>query len=87
MASKAYISRVIKLLKLLIVMPATNAVSERSFRAMRKLFTYCRTNMGQNRLNHAMVLHVRKEKSDAFYPFNVVNEFVEAMIFLENSPK
>ena len=36
--------------------------------------------MGQNRLNHAMVLHVRKEKSDAFYPFNVVNEFVEGLI-------
>ena len=57
-------------------MPATKAVSERSF----QLFTYCRRNMGQNRLNHAMVLCVRKEKSDAFYPFNVVNEFVEGLI-------
>ena len=47
---------------------------------MRKLFTYCRTNMGQSRLNHAMVLRVLKEKSDANYTFNVVNEFVEGLI-------
>ena len=34
-AKKALISDVIKLFKLLVVMPATNAVSERSFSAMR----------------------------------------------------
>ena len=79
-ASKAYISQVIKLLKLLIVMPATNAVSERSFSAMRRLYTYYRTNMGQNRLNHAMVLHVHKEKTDALSMVNVANEFVEGSI-------
>ena len=46
-------------------MPATNAVSERSFSAMRRLYTYLRTNMSQNRLNNMMVLHAHKEKTDA----------------------
>ena len=45
-------------------MPATNAVSERSFSAMRRLYTYLRTNMSQNGLNNMMVLHAHKEKTD-----------------------
>ena len=57
-------------------MPATNAVSERSFSAMRRLYTYLRTNMSQNRLNNMMVLHVHKEKTDALKLVNVANEFV-----------
>ena len=53
-------------------MPATNAVSERSFSAMRCLYTYLRTNMSQNGLNNMMVLHVHKEKTDAL---KLANEF------------
>ena len=75
-----HISQVIKLLKLLIAMPATNSVSERSFNAMRTLYTCCPANMGQNRINHAMVLHVHKEKTDAPSMVNVANEFVEGSI-------
>ena len=61
-AKKALISDVIKLLKLFVVMPATNAVSERSFSAMRRLYTYTRTNMSQSRLNHMMILHSTRQK-------------------------
>lgn len=75
--SKHLISEVIKVLKLIIVMPATNAVSERSFSAMRRLYTYLRTNMSQNRLNHTMVLHVHKEKTDALSMVDIANQFVE----------
>ena len=73
---KLLIGEVVKLLKLVIVMPATNAVSERSFSAMRRLYTYLRTNMSQNRLNNMMVLHVHKEKTDALKLVKVANEFV-----------
>ena len=75
--TKLLISEVIKVLKLIIVMPATNAVSERSFSAMRRLYTYLRTNMSQNRLNHTMVLHVHKEKTDALSMVDIANDFVE----------
>ena len=70
------ISEVMKLLKLVIVMPATNAVSERSFSAMQRLYTYLRTTMTQNRLNNTMVLHVHKEKTDSLSLVDIANEFV-----------
>ena len=54
------ISEVAKMIKLVIVMSATNAVSERSFSAMHCLYTYLRINMGSSRLNNAMVLHIHK---------------------------
>ena len=70
---KLLIAEVIKLLKLIIVMPATNAESERCCSAMRRLYTYLRTNMTRNRLNHTMVLHVHKDKTDALLLVNVAN--------------
>ena len=75
-ASKSLISQVIKLIKLVLVMPATNAVSERSFSAMRRLYKYTRTNMSQNRLNHTMTLHIHKERLDSLSLIDVANEFV-----------
>ena len=58
------ISEVVKMIKLVIAMPATNAVSERLFSATRGLYTYLRTNMGSCRLNNAMVLHIHKSRLD-----------------------
>ena len=54
------ISEVAKMIKLVIVMPTTNAVSEHSFSAMRRLYTYLRTNMGSSCLNNAIVLCLHK---------------------------
>ena len=59
------------------MIPATNAVSERSFSAMCRLFTYLRTNMGPNRLNNTMVLHVHKERLDQLSLIDIVNDFVK----------
>ena len=47
-----------------LVMPATNAVSERSFSAMNRIKTYLRSTMGQARLNHLMILHNQKTQTD-----------------------
>ena len=73
---KALISEVVKIIKLIIVMPATNTVSERSFSAMRRLFIYLQTNMGPNRLNNTMVLHVHKERLDQLSLIDIANDFV-----------
>ena len=48
--------QVSKLVMLLLVMPATNAQSERSFSALRRIKTYLRSTMAQQRLNNLMVL-------------------------------
>ena len=58
------ISEVVKMIKLVVVMPATNAVSERSFSAMRRLYTYLRSNRGSTRLNNAIVLRIHKAQLD-----------------------
>lgn len=47
-------------MKLLLVLPATNAGSERSFSAVRRVKTYLRTTMSKERLNYLMVLHIHK---------------------------
>ena len=59
------IFQVARLLKLILVMPATNAVSERSFSATRRLKTYLKTNMRMARLNNHMVLHVHKLRTES----------------------
>lgn len=51
-AEKELLSEICKLIHLILVMPATNAVSERSFSSLRRLKTYLRSTMHQNRLNH-----------------------------------
>ena len=70
------ISDVVKIIKLVIVMPAASAVSERSFSAMCRLYTYLRTNMGSSRLNNAMVLHIHKDRLDKLSMVDVANDFV-----------
>ena len=50
-AQRSLLSQVCTLLSLILVIPATNAVSERSFSALRRISTFLRTTMTQNRLN------------------------------------
>ena len=55
---QVFYSEVFKLTQLLLVMPATNAVSERTVSAMRVIKNYnMRTNSTQNRPNNT-ILHV-----------------------------
>ena len=55
-----------KLFWLLLIMPATSATSERSFSSLRHIKTYLRTSMKQERLNHLMMIYVRKDKKIDF---------------------
>ena len=73
---KEYYSEVIKVVKLILVMPATNSVSERSFSALRRLKTWLCTTTLQVQLNWCMILHVHKDKTDALPMSDVANEFV-----------
>ena len=70
------LSEISTLGKLLLVMPATNAVSERSFSALKRVKTYLRSTTGDHRLNHLMMLHVHKDKTDALTLVGVANDFV-----------
>ena len=73
-----FYSEVIALLKLYLASPATNAVSERSASAMRRLKNWLRRTMSLERLNHCMLLSINKEKTDEINLKNVANVFCEA---------
>ena len=66
---KAFYKQVCTVACLILVLPATNAASERSFSTMRRLR---RSTMGQARLNHLMVLNIHKEILDLWM---IANEF------------
>ena len=75
-AEQSHFSEVVYLLRLLLVMPATNAVSERSASALRLIKTYLRSSMSQLRMNNLMVLHIHKENLDQLNMVEVANDFV-----------
>ena len=75
-SEKELINEVVKLAKLILVMPATNSTSERSFSALRRLKTYLRSTMTQQRLNNLMILHIHKEHTDSLDIMKVANEFI-----------
>ena len=65
-------------MQLILVMPATNSTSERSFSALRRVKTYLRSTMGQQRLNDLILLHVHKEITDSLNLKEVINNFVNS---------
>ena len=75
-AQKELFSEVSTLVKLILVLPATNAVSERSFSSLRRIKTYLRTTMSQARLNHLMTLNVHKDYTETLSLVDVANEFI-----------
>ena len=64
-------SDVVTLLKIIMVMPATNALSERSFSILCRIKTYLRSMMSQERLNHCMLLNMYKEETDDIELINI----------------
>ena len=73
----ALLDQVTKLMQLILVMPATNASSERSFSALRRVKSYLRSTMLQERLNYLMLLHVHKDRTDKLCLRTVINEFIK----------
>ena len=73
---RSSLKQVFTLASLIVVMPATNAVSERSASALRRVKTYLRSTMSEARLNNLLVMHVHKDKTDNLNLVNCLNDFV-----------
>ena len=71
-------SEVVTILKLIMVLSSTNAVTERSFSALKRLKTYLRSTMKQDRLNHLLLLHVHKDRTDSLSLTHVTEQFVSS---------
>ena len=69
-------AEVIKLVKLILIMPAINAVSERSFWFLKIIKTYlCLT--ANNWLNHLLILHIHKLLTDRLDLMKVVTSLLK----------
>ena len=75
-AKQQFLSEAVKLGKILIVAPAANTTSERSFSALKRVKGYLQATMGQNRLNHLMFLHVHSELTDKIDLVEAADSFV-----------
>lgn len=80
-AEKTLLSEVILVMKLILVMPATNATSERSFSVMRHLKSYLPTTVTQERLNHLMILHIQKYLTDCLVLTDVAKSERRLQVF------
>ena len=73
---KAHISQVIELFKLILVLPATNASSERSFSLLRLEKSYVHATTAQDRLNHLIILSAYRENFDELNLKDAAREFI-----------
>ena len=73
---REFYSELCTIVRLLLVVPATNAISERSFSAMRRIKSYLCSTMLQDRLNHLMFLNIHKDLLNDLSLKTVASEFV-----------
>ena len=70
------LSSVCRLFQLLTILPATNATSEKSYSALRRIKSYLRSTMTQARLNHLMVLHYHQDRCDSLDLKAIENNYI-----------
>ena len=70
---------VCKLCDIYLTIPMTSATAERSFSSMRRLKTYLRQTMSQERLNACMILHIHKHRTDALCIESLARFFVQSV--------
>lgn len=64
-AARCLFGEVETFVKLLMTIPCSNAEAERSFSCLRRVKSYLRNTMGQERLNHVAILAVHHERLDS----------------------
>ena len=67
---------------ILTVIPATSCSAERSFSGLRRLKTYLRSTMGENRLANVALINIKRE-----YANRVIKEDMERIIDIFSKPK
>ena len=62
--SKGMLSQVDRLIRIFFTIPITTSTAERTFSTLRRLKTYLRSTMTQQRLNNTMLLYIHKDRAD-----------------------
>jgi len=68
---------VYKLLHVALSIPISSASCERSFSSMRRINTYLRSNMAQNRFTNLSILNIERELSNTIKNDDILNQFAE----------
>ena len=79
-AHKILLSEICTRGKLMLAMPATNAVASAPSPPLKRVKTYLRSITGNGRPNHLMLLHDPKELADGIDKLEVANLFVGGTI-------
>lgn len=74
---RSMFDQVEQLVRLLLTIPASSAEAERSFSSLRRLKSYLRTTMKQERLNHCTVLHVHQAEVDNLDVIEIAQDFID----------
>ena len=73
---KVMFSEVHQLIRLYLTVPMTSATAERTLTTLRRLKNYLRSTMTQERLNHVIMLHTHKDRTDEIELTEIAKEFV-----------
>ena len=82
--SKTMLREVSRLLRIFLTVPMASATAEKSFSALRRLKNYLRTTMSQKRLNHLILLHTHKDRTDLLEISDIARQFVSVNERREN---
>lgn len=66
-----------KILKVALTIPVSSSTSERSFSAMRRIKTWLRTSMWQDRFTNLSLLHIERDLSNNLCVDTLLNEFIK----------
>ena len=72
---KTMLSQIHKLLRLYLTIPFMSATSERSFSGLKRVFTYVRSTMTEQRLNNCLIMYTHKHLTDIK---SIAKEFIAA---------
>lgn len=67
-----------KLLSVAFTLPVSSATCERSFSAMRRVYTWLRTSMLQERFTNLAIIHIERDLSNAINSEDILNIFANA---------
>ena len=75
---KDLLPEVHKLIRLYFTVPVTTSTSERAFSVLKRLLTYLRSTMTEERLNNCFLMQVHKDITDTLDSNEIAKDFVTA---------
>lgn len=73
---RGLIPEFVRFVRLVVVIPGSSCSNERSFSVLRRLKSYMRSTMLQDRLNSIAILHIYRDMTDKIDLQKLLNEFI-----------